>query len=256
VGNKEMDVANSNFNNIELERIIAGAIKGDKASLDLLRFSPWFTKFLDKTSTWMAHDYGLDREEIRDAVFDKVSEKIHDITNPNNSPLTGCFCRWCKMIARTCCLNKLRHNEVEDDYLHDLKALETTHGSRISKEGASEPLQYSSTDSPEEIAFENEIARLCRNLKTVLYLAVKRELAISSPTDIRVVILWGGRMKLKQISEATDISISSVQRHLTEWQKGILEKTILHQIIDKEPARRAGAYELIRNADNEFTRAA
>ncbi|HET6976679.1 MAG TPA: hypothetical protein VFI24_10180 [Pyrinomonadaceae bacterium] len=250
-------MATSNFIDIEKEKIIADAIIGDQSSVDRLRFSPWFTEFVDRVSIRDSNRYSLDREEVRDAIFDRVSEKIHDITNPKNNPLTGCFCRWCLTIARSCCLNMIRRNDLNNAYLDDLKALEKTHGSRISTDGFSTPLQFSSTDSPEEIAIESELGKLCENLRVAIYLTVRRELTASSPIDIRVVILWGaGNMNLKQISDMTGASISTVQRHLTNWQKGILRQTILQQFVDQEPGRRAGAYEMFRNAIKEFTQAA
>jgi DNA-binding NarL/FixJ family response regulator len=103
---------------------------------------------------------------------------------------------------------------------------------------------------------EKEAAALHEKVRADVYLGVKRELDNSSPTDIRVVTCWGSGMSLKQISEVTGISISTVQRHLKAWQKRVLEKIDLHQIVNKDLEFRTGTSEMIRNAAKKFTRAA
>lgn len=244
----------SNSSDIDWEKIIADAIKGDRESLDRVRFSEWFTTGLHEISTNAAYRYRLDADEIGDAVFDKLSAKIQTIKNPKNRPLTDCLLAWCRKTAKRICLNKLRHNRVKKNYLDRMMADENKNGTRKSTEGISTPLPSPDANSPDKTLVEKEAAAGREYVKDGVYLEVKKELDNSSPTDIRVVILWGvGKMKLKQISEATGIPISTVQRHLTAWQKRIIKNTILHQIVNRQPEHRAGAYEMIQNAVKEFT---
>lgn len=247
----------SNISDIDLDQLIAASISRTNESLDLLIVCPWFTTHLNEIAASMAYQYRLDAIEIRDAVFDKLLDKIQTIKNPRNSPLTECLLAWCRKTARRVCLNRIRHNRVKKNYLECLAASEKIRGTRVSTEGVSRPLKPPDANSPEEIVLEKELAMLREKLRTDVYLEVKRELDNSSPTDIRVVKCWGSRMmNLKQISEETGIPISTVQRHLIAWQKRVLEKTVLHQIINKDPEHRAGAFEMIRNAVKKLTQAA
>lgn len=249
---------NSNIsNNIDWNQIIDDAIKGDEESLNLVRFSEWFTIGLDEISTIAAYRYRLDAAEIRDAVFDKLSDKIQTINNPRKSPLTECLLAWSRKTAKRICLNKIRHNRVKKNHVDRLMANENSNGTRVSTEGIPKPLPSPKANSPEQIHLEKEAAALREKVRTDVYLKVKRSLAKSSPTDLRIVICWAlGKMTLKQISEATGIPISTVQRHLVAWQKQILTKTILQQFVSKNPKHRGGAYEMIENAIKKFTRAA
>jgi len=248
----------SNITDINLEQLIADAIKGNKESLHLLRFGPWFTTRLDEMSTYMSCIYGIDAVDIRDKVIDTLSDKIQTIRNPNNRPLSECLLAFCGKIAKNFCLNRIRHNLVKKNYLECLAASEGINGTRISIEGVSIPLKSLDANSPEEILREKEIAVLREKFRADVYLEVKRALDNSSPTDIRIVVCWGaGMMNLKQISEATGIPLSTVHNHLTAWQKQILKKTILDQIVSENPGyRRAGTYEMLRNAITKVTRAA
>jgi len=137
-----------------------------------------------------------------------------------------------------------------------LVASESTDGTRKLTEGFSISLQAPDANLPGETLFEKEDAALREKVRADVYLEVKRELDNSSPTDIRVVTCWGAGMSLNQISEVTGLPISTVQRHLTAWQRRVLKKTVLHQIVNTEPEHRVDAYEMIQNAVKKFTRAA
>ena len=242
--------------NIDWNQIIDDAIKGNEESLNLVRFSEWFTIGLDEISTIAAYRYRLDAAEIRDAVFDKLSDKIQTIKNPKKSPLTECLLAWCRKTAKRICLNKIRHNRVKKNHVDRLMANENGNGTRVSTEGRT-PLPSPKANSPEQIHLEKEATALRENVRADVYLEVKKALANSSPTDLRIVICWAlGNMTLKHISEATGIPISTVQRHLVAWQKQILTKTILQQFVSKHPKHRGGAFEMIENAIKSFTRAA
>lgn len=249
-------MATSNFikTDLDIDQIIADAIKGDKESLDRLRFGEWFTMVLNQISARMAFSSGLDAEEIRDAIFDAVSEKIQDVKNPNAKS----FRAWCKSIARTFCWCEHRHIRVEQNHRDDLAARESIQGSRKSAEGGSIPLRSTDESSPYELYVEKEIAEFCERVRESVHLAVETELANSLPIDIRVVFLWGaGNMTLTQTSEVIDISASTVQRHLVAWQKRILQKPIVHQVLSRDPEDDGNGFsDLIRNAVKTLSRAA
>ena len=249
---------NSNIsNNIDWNQIIDDAIKGNEESLDLVRFSEWFTISLYEISAIAAYKYGLDAAEIRDAVFDKLSDKIQTIKNPKKSPLTECLLAWCRKTAKRICLNKIRHNGVKKNYRDRRVADENCNGTQVSTEGNHTHLPSPDANSPEKILLEKEAAALREKVRADVYLEVEKALANSSPTDLRIVICWAlGKMTLKQISEVTGIPIATVQRHLVAWQKRVIRKTILQQIVSKDPKHRGGAYEMIENAIKKFIRAA
>src|ERR1044072_2194512 len=148
-----------------------------------------------------------------------------------------------------------RTSVSEKDYMDRLVGSASS-GPRELRKRLSKSLQASDANSRDEILFEDEAAALRERFRAYVYLEVKRELNNSSPTDIRVVICWGDGMSLKQISEATGISISTVQRHLKSWQKVVLKKIGLHQIVNKNPEYRVVAYDLIQDAVKKLTRAA
>ena len=235
----------SNFTNINLDQIIADAIKGDKEALDSVRFSESFTTQLHKISAVMAFKYRLDAEEIRDTVFDTLSSQIQTIKNPK------CLFAWCWTVAERVCLNMIRHRHVVEDHAEREAAAEKAKGARISKEGVPIPLPSSDINSQHNILLEKEF-------RENVYLEVKRALASTSPMDLRIVICWGaGLMNLSQISQATAIPLSTVATHLSNWQREILKGTLLQEIVNENPKHRAGAYEMIQNAiKKEFNRAA
>jgi DNA-binding transcriptional ArsR family regulator len=143
----------------------------------------------------------------------------------------------------------------EKDYQDRLEASESTTGTRERTEGFSISLQAPDANLPGEILREKEAAALCEKVRADVYLEVKRELDNSSQTDIRVVTCWGNGMSLKQISEATGMPISTVNRHLKAWQKRVLKRIAVQHIVDTEPEHRVDTYE-IQNAVKKFTRAA
>ena len=149
-----------------------------------------------------------------------------------------------------------RPSASEKNYLDPLVASESTTGTRKLTEGLAISPQTPDASSPDEILFEKEAAALREKVKAEVYLEVKRELDNSSPTDMRVVTCWGAGMNLKQISEVTSMPISMVQPHLKAWQKRVLKKIGLHQVVNQNPEHRVGAFEMIQNAVKEFTRAA
>jgi len=251
--------SSNNPNDIDLDQLIANAVKEakeekeDKKALDLLRFGLWFTTFLKGLSARVAYEFDLNLAiEIRDAVFDKVSTSIQNLRMPNQPG----FMAWCETIAKSFCLNYLRHFGVEKNHSERVAASERMKGTRISAEGNSIPLPFTDGNSPEEHLLEKEAAALREEKKSDLYLEVQKQLLNSSPTDIYIVFYWGVGMKLKQIAEKTGIPIATVQRRLTAWQKRVLITTDLQPIIDKNPEHRKGAFELIRNAVTELNCAA
>lgn len=247
-----MDMATSDFSNtsdlsdINVDQVLADAIKGEKESLDRLRFSKWFTKFLKETSARWAYRSGLDAEEIRDFIFDKISASIQDVENPN----ARSFQAWCKTIARSFCSSEHRHIQVEQNHRDDVAAREGVQGWRKSVEGGAKPLRSTDENSPYESCLESEIAEFCERIRARLQSAVRTELANSSPTDIRVVFLWGaGDMNLAQTAAVMGIATATVQRHLVAWQKRILQQPIVHQVLSESAEDdRNGLSELFRNA--------
>ncbi|HEY4423849.1 MAG TPA: hypothetical protein VGN10_06565 [Pyrinomonadaceae bacterium] len=252
-------MANADFNLREINQLIIDSINGNKESLHAFEFSPWFTENLWEISERTAYKYKLDASDIRDAVFDKLSENIKTIENKNNSPLTDCILSWCHQCAKYWCLNQIRHNRVEGNYRVRSVAAESINGSVKSAEGAPLPIRSSDPNSPAETLLEKEAAALREQLSAAIYSVVKQELDNSCPIDLRIVILSGaGKMTLKQISDVTHLSVSTVQRHLVAWQKGVLKKNLpLLRLVNKDPANRlAIAYKLILFAVKKSIRAA
>lgn len=239
--------------NDELDQLITDAIKGDTEALDSLRFGEWFENLKNEIATRKAFRFGVDREEIRDAIFDTLSTNIRDINNPNNCPLAKCLCAWCARVATSFCLNKLRHLKVENKFAERLAARETISGIRRSTEGGAIPLRSRDAHSPDEILIEKEEAESRERIIADVCFEAKKHLDNASPTDTRIVILWGaGRMTLEQISEATRIPLSTVQRHLIAWQKPIIQEDLLQQTIIDNSKRQIKIVNLIRIAVSEL----
>jgi hypothetical protein len=207
----------------------------------------------------MASRYKLDTSEIRDAIFDRFSKNVTKIKNKKNNPLTLVVLALINKTARRWCLNQIRHNCVEGNYRVRSVAAESINGSVKSAGGAPLPIRSFDPNSPAETLLEKEAAVLREQLSAAIYSVVKEELNDSCPIDLRIVILSGaGKMTLKQISDVTHLSVSTVQRHLTAWQKGVLKKNLpLLKLVNKDPANRlAIAYKLILFAVKKSIRAA
>src|ERR1700750_71643 len=117
---------NADTNDIDIGKLIAEAIAGNKDASEDLVASEWMEGVLDKITTRHARKFKIDRNEIRDTVRDKLRENIETIGNPNRLPLTRCLASWLKKASRHLCINKVRHRKVEKNYV-DYKIHENTH---------------------------------------------------------------------------------------------------------------------------------
>jgi len=247
-------VTNSKISDLELDQLIEKAVKGDKVALGLLLFHPWLTERLDKISARKAYKFRLDREEIRDAVFDTVSRKIQDIKNPKNRPLTKCLNAWCGSIAESVSLNMLRHAGTERKYIKR-EVRESTNGGRKTAEGISQPLQFKSPKTPEENYVEKEMTELCAELWPLLLSRVQQELKSLSPEDTRLLKNWSGKT-LRELKEETGIPIATLNRHLKDLQKDLLKKLRIYEVVKKDPKHWKTFAGLMRNSIKTMTHAA
>lgn len=109
------------------------------------------------------------------------------------------------------------------------------------------------SNSPDEIAIENEEAESRERIIADVCFEVKKSIDNCSPTDLRIVILWGaGWLTLERISEVTGVPMSTVQRHLIAWQKPIIQAALLQQTIIDNSKRQGKFVKLIRVAINEL----
>lgn len=240
-----MENDNSDIN-IDIEEICAKAIAGDEASLDQLMASVWLAKTLDEITARQGRQFEIDRNEIRDRIYDKLRKKITTIENPKKRSLTKCIRAWCNKVGRRFCLNRRRHREVEDRYV-DRVTHENSRGVLKSTKGTVIALQSPSTNSPEIIRLQKEEDLLWANRRADLHSQVYDAVAKLPSEDLNIILLWAKQSTLKEIHQKTGIPIATVQRRLKKSQREILESIGIWKLIAAHPAHEKGANELIGN---------
>ena len=242
---------NADIKNIDIERLIAEAIAGNKDALEDVVTSPWMEGVLEPITTRHARKFKIDRNEIRDTVRDKLRENIETIENPNQLALTRCLASWLKKTSRHLCINQSRHRKVENKYA-DHVIHENNHGKRKSPKGILIDLQQPATNSPEEILLKQEAASLWTSRMADLHLRVYDEIMMFPPKDIEIALLWAEGKTLKEIEQALGISLSTAHRHLKWFQKKILASIGIDTIIAGDPELLKGGHELITNCLQEL----
>ena len=242
---------NADINNIDIEKLIAEAIAGNKDALEDVVTSPWMEGVLERITTRHARKFKIDRNEIQDAVRDKLCAKIETIGNPNQLPLTQCLASWLKKTSRHLCMNKTRHRKVEKKYV-DHVLHKSNRGKRKSPKGIMIALQQPATNSPEEILLKEEAASLWASRMADLHLRIYDEIMMFSPKNIEIALLWAEGKTLQEIEQASGLSLSTAHRHLKRFQKKILESIGIDAIIAGDPELMKGSHELIANCLQEL----
>ncbi len=195
--------------------LIPAAVKGDKKALHLFLFSPWLEQLLNEVSTCTSWKYGVDAEELRDYVFERIRRKIRKITNKHNTAWPTCFSAWCYKTAERRALNLIRHRGVEERYwggvLHE-------HTINI-RGGKREAELQSRAQSQEEEVEENER----RALLSKLHLTVWDVYHSLTTDDAKLIKLWANGKKLREISAATGLPKSTASYQLKVLQKGFVK---------------------------------
>lgn len=181
------------------ERLIEKAISGDREAMTSLIEHPEMLQFLGKVSAWAAWKYKQDIDEVRQAILIKLYEDINTLRNPR------ALKHWCYSVAKSYCLNQIRHSNVERSYLNDMQRRSL--GDR--RRGGVPLIQSTDVPTPDlEFLFEEGVRRA-----TKLF-----------PKEI--VDGWRMGKPPKEIAQDTGMPITTIYRILKNMQKGIIEGTL------------------------------
>jgi DNA-directed RNA polymerase specialized sigma24 family protein len=246
------------------EEWIPEARSGNKEALRLLLISPWLGEILDEVSGKTAWEFNVDSEEVRDYVFERIRIKIRKLKNPQDKPWVDCLTSWCYRVAERRALNILRHRGVEESYC-DRISHEHTINIRGRQRNAA--LCSSSISQEEEIEQKKRIALQAKMRQTAQQVFRSLE-----PEDAEIISMWSDGKKLREISAATRIPISTVNYKQKELLKSFvkeIEKVVVKEIgktkAEKARVRRllkdmkecsAGFRQLIGNSLREMVNAA
>ncbi len=236
------------------DELIPAAVKGDKKALHLFLFSQWLAQLLNEVAARTSWKYGVDAEELRDFLFERIRRKIRKITNTNNTPWPICFSAWCYKIGERRALNLIRHRNVEERYW-DGVLHEHTIGIRGGKRQAE--LQSRARSQEEEIEQKEQRALLSKLRRTVW-----DSYRLLMPDDAKLISLWASGKKLREISAATGLPMSTVHHRLGVLQKGFV-KEVENVVVkalgaahlpEKRKELRAGIRGLIASSLKEMSR--
>ena len=231
----------NDLSDIKLVDIITDAINRKEGSVLLLLSHPLMMSMLDEASDRLARKFKLDRNEVRDAISEKVREKIDSIENRNQQDLSKVLAAWCRKAGLRWCINKTKHNQVQVRYCERV-IRENTRGKRRSVDGNAKPLQFPTAGSPEDILLDKEQLAFLKGLPSELVKIV----ATLPPEDIHMIVLWSSGKTLVEIHEATGIALSTVGKHLKKSQNLIIKRIGLQRIIDLNSEKRKA--ELLKRA--------
>jgi len=212
------------LSDIILHQLINEARQGNENSLGRLMDSIQVKNLLDLVSTQVAHQFRVDSTLIREELFDKLCSKIKTLKKPKFKTLTS----WAFTTARHFCLNQYRHGLVVNKHSEQVVHSETN-GKRKSCGGDFKPLPSSLNNSPEDIMLEQERCAVLDDLA----LQVIEIINSFEANDRSIVIHWGAGKLLREISEATGVPLSTVQKHLKKLQKEIIRKSGLQRLLDR-----------------------
>jgi DNA-directed RNA polymerase specialized sigma24 family protein len=209
---------------VDPEELIPKA-KGDKEAHDQLLSCPWLTKVLNNVSAKMSWEYNVDSEDIWDFVFDRVWLDISSLDNPNNQTWCECLAGWCKEIAKNRALNLIRHGSVEE---RNRARVEHEHTINIRGRQRNAALYSTSISQEEEVDEKKRVALLLKMRRKA------REVFRSlPPEEADLISRWSRGQKLREISAATGIALSTASNRQKEILKVFfaeIEKLVVQEI--------------------------
>jgi RNA polymerase sigma factor (sigma-70 family) len=206
---------------VELEELISKSGHDPQALITLL-YCNWMTRLFERLADWARRRHGVDGEEVRDYVFDRMHSQTREgarkpwLNNPHRSTWRTCLIKWAYTVAKNRCLSIHNHQEVEERHAASLEHEHTTrieHGVRFVEPSAHTP-------SPEE-----SLERKERNgLEEKIHEKAWQVFDSSEEETQRIATLWASGMKLVQIADELGSSTETVRRRLKEYQKAVREE--------------------------------
>ncbi len=227
---------------VELEALIHRAAGRDREAVYSLLYCDWMTNLLEILADWSRRQFGVDGEEVRDHVFDKIRRQIEPpeeprrkpekprppcwLKNPHRKTLTECLNDWCFAVAKNHSLNIIRHRGIEQRHVESVEHENTQrieHGVRIIEPSAP------ALSPEEELERKEREALTCKVHETA-----RQAFDSSAEEEAKIASLWMEDKKLQQIADELGSSVETVRRKLKKLQQAIVAK------VEKEIAEEVG----------------
>lgn len=196
----------------KLKKWMPKIISGNQRALNSLMRHVFMLELLNRIAKWAERRKKITVDEesgtdIREIVAARIRDKLHTIKNPNNAPWRMVVTKWSYAVAGRCCEDVRKKNaRIVDEYDTEI----------------SEPV--STWPSPEEELERKEQVPLRERLEAKIHETAFAARAAATPEQKRILSLWAEGKKLKQIAEATGLSLSNAQLKLKKIQRAIAEK--------------------------------